>query len=294
MGAGASSVSTLTLDLAWSLFPEEDGYFPFASAPQYWKTPLHRSRILCYGDSLTAGFYAYGQKFSPYGAALQEALCSLGFQCEVSICGLSGHSAHRMVEELDSPLCRDMCGKPGKGLAHILDENGPFDLVVLMAGTNDFVPNANLKSIKNEVCKLHDACHIRNVPTVMLAAPCNTQKMQLGLRRILSNWASSQPEVLAFVDPELVIPRNKVAYWEPDSVHFSPSGSRALGIHLAPAIAKILRHLGQQPVARASSPQVQPNLTSGSKFQQSLNPQSHQWMAHPTASNRIFPSSGGA
>lgn len=202
---------------------------------------------LCYGDSLTAGFYANGKHFSPYGNALREALDTLGFQCEVSICGLSGHRADEMVAELSSPMCRDMCGKIGKGLAHILDNDGPYDLVILMAGTNDFVPNVNLQSIKSSVCKLHDACHIRGVPTVMLTAPINTQHMRVGLCGLLKDWASKQSRVLAFVDPEDVMPRSKRACWEPDQVHFAPAGSRALGLHLASTITPILRRLGQKP-----------------------------------------------
>jgi hypothetical protein len=151
-----------------------------------------------------------------------------------------------MVAELDSPVCQDMAGKLGKGLAYMLDRDGPFDLVILMAGTNDFVPNVTLQMVCDSVCRLHSVCHMRGIPTVMLAAPCNVKDMRLGLGRLLKKWASKNPaKVLGFLDPEDVIPRSKSACWEPDGVHFAPTGSRTLGTHLAPLVAQILQKLAR-------------------------------------------------
>ena len=117
-------------------------------------------RILCYGDSLTAGFHAGGKQFSPYGAVLQDSLRSLGVQAEISICGISGHRSDQFLAEINAPVtARDITGKSGKGLAYMLDKEGPYDLVILMAGTNDFAPNISLRSISDMVCKLHAACH---------------------------------------------------------------------------------------------------------------------------------------
>lgn len=272
MGVGNSLVLQLAKELPWACDAEldpfdRDGEFAWSAvcAPNeaaLIQKPSKSIRILCYGDSLTAGFFANGTRFSPYGEALQTTLRSRGFRCEVSICGLSGHRADQMVAELDSKVCKDMCGKSGKGLACILDQDGPYDLVILMAGTNDFVPNARLQSIQNVVCKLHDACHSRGVPTVMLAAPCNCQHMQTTFSNMLGSWASRQSEVLAFVDPEDLIPRSEKKLWEADDVHFSALGSRALGQRLAPAIAHVLESLGQQPVAH---PRIQQNTQSRSR-----------------------------
>jgi len=263
MGGGSSSELGLQL---WSAASEEEEQ---ASC----------SRILCYGDSLTAGFYSGGTAFSPYGRALQEALKSLGFQCEVRINGLSGHRADQMLAELDTPVCRDMCGKPGKGLAHILDNDGDFDLVIIMAGTNDFTTKGNLAPIKQSVCQLHEACHARGVPTMMLAAPCNTRNLQVGLSQLLRAWADNQDDVLAFIDPEEVLPRRSATHWERDLIHFSPSGSRALGLYLAPVVSKILKSFGQQPVKTtgpSSSPQLQPNPCAQQKFPKTTN--RHGWV----------------
>jgi len=239
---GAAAISQLSLPEP--CFCDEDAYnndeLTVVTPWPEEEASFQCSRILCYGDSLTAGYYNNGRSFSPYGTALEDALTSLGLECEVSINGLSGHCADQMVKELDSPVCQDICGRLGKGLAHILDNERHYDLVILMAGTNDFGGNSNLKSIQNDVCELHDACHARGVPTVMLAAPCNAENMRTGLSQILRRWAQKQDQVMSFIDPEEVIPRRTRSYWEPDQVHFTPSGSHALGLYLAPIVADIL------------------------------------------------------
>merc|ERR1712054_92689 len=127
----------------------------------------------------------------------------------------------------------------------MLEDDQDYDLVILMAGTNDFVPNANLRAIQNRVCELHRVCHNRGVPTVMLAPPCNTQNLRVGLSKILEAWANGESEVMAFIDPEMVIPRRNNVYWEPDQVHFTPAGSRTLGSQLATTIAKVLQQIGE-------------------------------------------------
>jgi len=63
-------------------------------------------RILCYGDSLTAGFHANGQKFEPYARELSKALAAAGVENEVHTCGLSGHTTQDMVAQLDSAAAR--------------------------------------------------------------------------------------------------------------------------------------------------------------------------------------------
>lgn len=209
--------------------------------------PTTHFRILCYGDSLTAGFHNYGKGFSPYGNTLRESLSKRrGVQCDVSICGMSGHLAEQMVKELDNDECRDMCGKFGEGLAHILDNHDRYDLVIIMAGTNDLShANVDLHSVCASICKLHKACHKRGVPTLMLNAPCASEEIRCKLGDLLGAWAACQTHILGFIDPEDVIPRKRIAFWEMDRVHFSPAGSHALGVHLAPKVATILKQRSQ-------------------------------------------------
>ena len=115
---------------AWSL-PDAGEAGPM---PQWFSAPaLSEKKVLAYGDSLTAGFYMAGQRFSPYGEALSRELGDV----DMWVCGLSGLTAVQLFEGVDARLIVDVACRRGQGLGSILEERGPFDLVVIMVGTND-------------------------------------------------------------------------------------------------------------------------------------------------------------
>ena len=58
-------------------------------------------RILCYGDSLTAGFCARGQKFEPYAKTLKKELESLGTIVEMDHHGFSGWTTEELLDRSD-------------------------------------------------------------------------------------------------------------------------------------------------------------------------------------------------
>eukprot|EP00913_Durusdinium_trenchii_P007552 g7096.t1 len=74
----------------------------FAAGRYRPESKLHR--ILCYGDSLTAGFYQGGHWFQPYGRILADELAAYGGRCEILVCGLSGRSAEDMAAGINSTL----------------------------------------------------------------------------------------------------------------------------------------------------------------------------------------------
>merc|ERR1712146_662257 len=61
-----------------------------------------RHRIICYGDSNTAGFCKNGQKFQPYGKSLASHLEEMAVPCEVSVCGLCSFTTQDMLNERSS------------------------------------------------------------------------------------------------------------------------------------------------------------------------------------------------
>eukprot|EP00427_Karlodinium_veneficum_P009973 CAMPEP_0169091194 /NCGR_PEP_ID=MMETSP1015-20121227/16233_1 /TAXON_ID=342587 /ORGANISM="Karlodinium micrum, Strain CCMP2283" /LENGTH=299 /DNA_ID=CAMNT_0009151671 /DNA_START=96 /DNA_END=995 /DNA_ORIENTATION=- len=214
-----------------------------------------QKRILCYGDSLTIGFCAGGANYTPYPTALSEALTSLGLVCDVHVCGVCGLTAAEMASEASASVihARTVCATeagasvmqtdlcpPGKGLARVLEESGPFDLVILMAGTNDLLRMIGVQAIAHSVCQLHSMCHSMGVPTMMLAPPSHIKKPRAALMRLLRKWSKCVPQVTAFIDPEQFIPRRVIANWDADGIHFSPLGSRNLGIGLGPDVVQIL------------------------------------------------------
>ena len=59
---------------------------------------MKHASILCFGDSLTAGYFANGSEFHPYAGTLQRIL---GRATLVEHCGLSGWTAKRQYLELE-------------------------------------------------------------------------------------------------------------------------------------------------------------------------------------------------
>lgn len=48
-------------------------------------TPRRSLRVLCFGDSLTAGFSSYGTVFHPYAEALEEKLAAAFPDTDVTV-----------------------------------------------------------------------------------------------------------------------------------------------------------------------------------------------------------------
>lgn len=211
------------------------------------------SRILCYGDSLTVGYCNNGFGFEPYGRTMANVLGSLGIACEVSVCGLSGLTAETMVIEKNSAAIKDIadCNHVGKGLAKILaDEEQLPSLVLILVGTNDigFVGHSSVtaEQILRHTQRLHEVCHQAGVPTVALTAPSSfipaQRQVQRQLAALLTKWAHMEPRVVAQMDCEELLPRQAAAgrFWDPDEIHLSAAGQRAVGEHLARLVAPLL------------------------------------------------------
>eukprot|EP00416_Gambierdiscus_australes_P042987 CAMPEP_0171118724 /NCGR_PEP_ID=MMETSP0766_2-20121228/95401_1 /TAXON_ID=439317 /ORGANISM="Gambierdiscus australes, Strain CAWD 149" /LENGTH=436 /DNA_ID=CAMNT_0011581329 /DNA_START=1 /DNA_END=1312 /DNA_ORIENTATION=- len=207
-----------------------------------------RHQLLCYGDSLTAGFYAGGRAFEPYAQTLAEVLAAAGSATEIRACGHSGHSAGEMVKNLESNHVQDVAMRHGKGLRRILADEPLPELVLIMAGTNDLGRQRTSKAIFQDVHRLHSECHARGVRTVVLAPPAapsmartSWERERGKVKELLAAWARSAPLCALFVDPaELVQPTRTGGAWDPDGLHFSAAGSQLLGRRLAPLLLPLL------------------------------------------------------
>jgi lysophospholipase L1-like esterase len=233
-------------------------------------------RILCYGDSLTAGFCANGQLFEPYGRSLAEALSEAtdGALCEVSVCGLSGSMATEMVANLDDAAARDVCGIAGKGLRAILrDEVVLPDLVLIMAGTNDLGKNRRPEAVLDDLRQLHAVCHSFGVPTVALPPPpapsqpgTAWDRARRQLHELLAAWARSSEAVAAFISSDELVPatgRGSGMSWDSDGLHLAPPGSQKLGRLLAPLLAPLLQCQNGKEVQHRSDCRMKYSLILG-------------------------------
>lgn len=224
-------------------------------------------RILCYGDSNTAGFYQGGRRFQPYGQALAEAMSSLGTASEVAVCGLSSFTTRDMLNEKTSARIKVPAGPTGKGIARILAEDGPFAAVLIMTGTNDAGIGDSLETIVENTAQLHAICHELGIPTVAIAATTSAgdigRRVQKKLAQSLRQWAESAPKVLACLDVEEMVPRvDGNGFWEADGLHLSAAGSNELGRRLAPEVSVFLKQLDQNQTKPAGSPLILPRACS--------------------------------
>lgn len=199
-----------------------------------------RPKVVCYGDSLTAGFTRGGTQFVPYGTALRQGLAASGVQCDVVINGLTGHTAKQMLRELDAPMAVDQCGKPGRGLRCLISEEQP-ELVVIMAGTNDLGMHWDVAETFASICQLHAACHAQGVPTFAVSPPHYAKRPECArLSQMLRAWSQQEPMVKAFMDIEELVPSSAMQLWDADKLHFSVAGCQELGRKLSRPISKML------------------------------------------------------
>jgi len=220
-----------------------------------------KRRVLVYGDSLTAGYYNGGSAFEPYGLQLAKVLAP-ELDVEVQCCGLIGLGVEEMAKKLRDPQIEDVRHRMGRGISHILAEQGPFDLAIIMGGTNDLAHGIPLPRIMRALQALHGACWEAGVPTAAMTVPPNRgigrrtayAKKWRDLNGQITNWAAGVGEIDAparIVDVEKLVPfgsGQKALLWEKDGLHFSPAGYRQLGSGLASHVQSLLKP-SDQPLA---------------------------------------------
>jgi len=202
-------------------------------------------RICVYGDSLTAGFPC----FEPYADSLVSALADDGIYAEVVGCGFCGMTAVEMAQGVSSSQLQDIFGRTGPGLRHLLAENGSFDLVLIMGGTNDLgVPQSSAQEVVASLQTLHTVCRAVKTPSMTLSVPQSSVTGRSKYPEAKAKWhainqalAAHSPE---FVDTSELLPFNKAScargLWDPDELHFTAAGSWEFGSGLAPLVAEFL------------------------------------------------------
>lgn len=94
-------------------------------------SPPKSLKILCFGDSLTAGYTMRGAAEYPYAEFLQLYLTRL-FPSTAFTVDASGKAGDRVV----GPSSRFL-SRIGTRFAKAVPEGGPYDWVIILGGTND-------------------------------------------------------------------------------------------------------------------------------------------------------------
>lgn len=194
-------------------------------------------RVLCYGDSLTAGTSPPLADLYPYAPTLEQAIGPA--TAMVRHRGLPGATAAMMLQYSDDEQ---------RGLRALLRKAQPA-LAIIMAGTNDLGFEAESTPIVRSVTGLHELAHALDIPTLAVGIPPSAYQAQQSeaaelcnlVNRELRAWANDQQdEMCAFIE-------NPISYWAPDDLrfapdglHFSPEGYRVVGEGLADVVRERL------------------------------------------------------
>lgn len=217
------------------------------------------TRVLAYGDSLTAGFWNGGRRFHPYAWRLSALMGG----CVVDHIGLSGWTAEQMRASLGAGVNgTDSVGRSwiplDVAIAQAAAAGAPYTHVAILAGTNDLarlgaVGGRTADGVLADLRALHDAAHRGGVPmTLCLTVPqpafeadvppaaAGRAAINDGLRAFAAAANSSYAVKLVDVDaalPNLNAPADARKHrWEEDGLHFTPHGSGELGALLAFAL----------------------------------------------------------
>jgi lysophospholipase L1-like esterase len=208
-------------------------------------------RVLCYGDSLTAGYHSQPEGYSPYGDHVRSDDVS------VDIIGLSGFTTQEMLNSVNHPENEDCFEVVSKGLCVQCRQN-EYDVICLMAGTNDLGGDDSSNDIIQNIDALVQICLEHVFRVVLCSIPSmgmeafNTSlterrnEVNIGIKRICED----NPKQLVFIDAAALLPQEDIVgscgerscngnpIWDADGLHLSPHGSRLLGECIKLEIAK--------------------------------------------------------
>lgn len=122
------------------------------------ETPsLKYLRVLCLGDSLTAGYTAMGEAHYPYAKILKSHLARLlpSTNIIIDVSGLSGNR----VTGSDGQFLSRMEARCAKAAA----TGAPYDWVIVLGGTNDLGWFEDPEDIYSGLGKLWSPRHISSV-----------------------------------------------------------------------------------------------------------------------------------
>lgn len=182
-------------------------------------------RILAFGDSLTEGWCYFGTTFHPYSSKLQILLQSLPVSKPFSVVnrGVSGETTEGMQTRLP----------------RVLDEDGLFDLAIILGGTNDLGGSLdnNADPLFERLKSLHEMI-LKECPlSVAITIPESgfderypaLREKRSKVNQLLKGYVQANGDRMILCDLSVKLPHNslseedRIRFWH-DGLHFSPDG----------------------------------------------------------------------
>ena len=196
--------------------------------------------ILCFGDSLTSGYYNHGRGKHPYSIRLNQLLNAGGqHHFKIVTQGKVGEMVH---------------GSMTKRLPKVLNQGLRFDWVIILGGTNDVAHVKNFgddeeftrelinvwsPKIVKDIEKLHETARRYGARTVLITIPETAYElwpefqsiryMRLSVNSALRQYVTQVRDTTVLCDLAVKLPRSSLSselrkfYWN-DHIHLNPVG----------------------------------------------------------------------
>lgn len=226
-------------------------------------------RILCFGDSLTSGYFCFGMDSHPYSLKLEDKLTGAlpGVDVETVTNGVPGDVAtfKRFTDRM-----RDEYRKSS------------FDWAIVLAGTNDLAYGISTTSIYESLQETWNIALSKGSKVLALTVPeCESRSEKLTKRRDELNRSimnHQQPNFHCF-DLRSHIPFHSLSeddrekYWD-DGLHLRDDGYDWMGGHIANALISIIKQGGEPGPATSTARRrsSRPSREESSLLEETGNP----------------------
>ncbi|KAL1854075.1 hypothetical protein VTK73DRAFT_8813 [Phialemonium thermophilum] len=201
-----------------------------------------RLRILCFGDSLTAGYSCYGAVYHPYEEKLDQMVAMAFPEYTVQTVEDGKPGAMVCVE-------RDFLGRMQR---HFGPSSQPFDWAIVLGGTNDIAIGVEAETIYESLKKVWSVALTHGtrvlaltVPDVAMQPSPRTARVDATRKKLNDLIKGHKQENFHAYDLQAAIPyasfsdAERNLYWD-DAVHFTPDGYDLIGRKVGMALVSLL------------------------------------------------------
>ncbi|KAI1855439.1 hypothetical protein JX266_000304 [Neoarthrinium moseri] len=211
--------------------------------PSAQKPPL---RVLCLGDSLTAG----SPSVHPYACKLRDLLKA----------AFATHDVHVANDGMPGDMVSDSRGTFHKRMKGLWRQR-EFEWTIVLGGTNDLVWSCRPDTLLNSLKELWDIPLSHGGKVLALTIPeinadipgleFSRKAVNLGIKNYKKQnfYAFDLAAAVPYCDMPAM---DRIKYWDPDGVHFTRDGYDLIGQKVAECLIRIL-HLEEAQSTEISS-----------------------------------------